>query len=167
MRCCKKHLDEAEKNKNENSIKISELNSKIISYERKLKARDSLLTKMDTEMNQVKIKNAAKLSDLNSKISSYELKLKSMDFSSTKMDTEMNQIKMKNAATIIMMKLYKTINESHIVNIKLKEELDAADEAHKQELLRLRKPFERLLKHCQKQRDDYRALYNHTRYTIT
>ena len=72
LRCWKKDHEEAEKMKNEHSIKISELNTKISLYERKLKSRDSLLTKMDTEMNQMKIENAAKISDLKSK-SGYKL----------------------------------------------------------------------------------------------
>ena len=154
LRCCKKDLDEAEKIQNENSIKISELNSKIAWYERKLKSRDSLLTKMDTEMNQLKMKSAAKISDLNSTISTYELELKSRDLSLTKLNTEMNLIQMKNTT---IKQRYKDIM------VRFKEELDATNEAHKQDSLRVQKSFERLLR----QRDDNRALYNYTRYTIT
>ena len=47
LRRWEKDLDEAEKLKIENAKKISDLESKLSFYEKKLKSRDSLLEKMD------------------------------------------------------------------------------------------------------------------------
>jgi len=108
LRCCKKDLDEAEKIKNENSIKISELNSKISWYERKLKSRDSLLTKMDTEMNQMKMENAVNISQLKANLSLYSEDLE--------------------YAAALIKKLYKAMDEYYIANKKLNEKLDGLQE---------------------------------------
>ena len=100
LRRWEKDHEEAEKIQNENAKIISELESKIACFEKKLKSRDSLLKKMDTKMNEMQNKNAAKISNLNSKVSSYELRLKSRDSLLKKMDLRIKEMKIENAAQI-------------------------------------------------------------------
>ena len=140
LRRWEKDLDEAEKLKIENAKKISDLESKLSFYEKKLKSRDSLLEKMDKKMNGIKTEYEEKISDLNSKISTLILELE-------------NDV-------LLVDKLNQTMKESQILNKELTEKLEIANEAHQQQVLHLQKENEQLVM----ERDENRALYNYIRY---
>ena len=128
--------EEAEILKKGNAKKISDLESKISFYEKKLKSRDSLLEKMDEKLIGMKIENAAKISDLNSKISRLQDDI------------------------LLLNKHCQTMNELQILNEELKEKLETADKEHNQQILDLKKQNEELIM----QRDENRTLFDFMRY---
>ena len=132
--------EEAEILKKENAKKISDLESKISFYEKKLKSRDSLLEKMDEKLIGMKTENAAKISDLNSKISKLQDDLLLVN---------------KRCQTISVV-----MNECQKLNDELIEKLKIAEEAHKQQILDLKKQNEELIM----QRDENRTLFDFMRY---
>ena len=128
--------EEAEILNKENAKKISDLESKISFYEKKLKSRDSLLDKMDEKLIGMKTEIAAKISKI------------------SKLQDDVLLVN-KRCQTISVV-----MNECQKLNDELIEKLKIAEEAHKQQILDLKKQNEELIM----QRDENRTLFDFMRY---